>query len=189
MIRSLVTLAFCALATHAGAVDQNDRYAVKGPGKLKCGTFAALDPTHEHVRDAGVWLTGYFTAHNRLLRETYDLLPWQTPGTVLALAAQYCRAHPEAQLNDAAAELVGYMASRRVTEEAPGVVLRSGGSVTVVYAPIVEDIRDALREAGQDLGPDAEDLEAALKLYQQAQDLPVTGIPDQPTLLKLLADR
>lgn len=190
MVRSLVTvLTLWAIATQAGAVDQNDRYAVKGPGNLNCGTFADLDPGHEHVRDVGVWMAGYFTAYNRLIRDTYDMLPWQTPGTLLALAAQYCRANPEAKLNDAAVELVTYMSPRRMTEEAPGVVLRSGDSVTVLYAPIVQEVHDALTAAGLEVGPDAEDLEAALKAYQTAQGIPVSGIPDQATLLKLFSDR
>jgi hypothetical protein len=188
MIRQIaLTTAACACLTGpVQAGDEDGRYAVEGPGRLSCGDFNALPPSDAVRRDLAVWLTGYFTAHNRLLPKTFDLTPWQTPATVLAMVAQYCEAHPDRIAERAAQELVSHLAELRIQAEAPVLMQRAGDQVTVLYEEVVKSATAALGAAGFAVGPSEDGFAQAVRRFQKNNGLPETGTLDQATLALLL---
>jgi hypothetical protein len=168
------------------AADGNGSYAVEGPGRMTCADFAALSPDEPRARDVAVWLSGYMTAHNRLLTGTFDLTPWQTPGTLTGLLAQFCADNGDEVVETGATELVNYLADGRLRDRADAVAVKHDGKVTMIYAPLLAEVHARLAATGYPSeGPDK--LPEALQGYQKANGLTPTGLPDQPTLLKLMA--
>lgn len=188
MIRSgTFAVAVCTgLAGPVLAADEEGRYAVEGPGRLTCSDLTALEPADPMRRDLAVWMTGYLTAHHRLLSETFDLTPWQTPGTVLAMVEQYCTANPEAIAERAAQELVSHLGLQRVESETPVLMQRAGDQVTLLYEGVIESATAALAAQGFAAEPGEEGLAGAVRGFQRSEGLAETGALDQATLARLL---
>jgi len=188
MIRqfALQVAIFAGLTGPAISSDSDSRYAVEGPGRLACSEFNTLAPTDVVHRDVGVWLTGYMTAHHRLLPQTFDLSPWQTPETLLGMLAQYCEANPKQVVERGAQELVSYLAPKRVQKEALPLMQRSGDTVTLLYEEVLDGAAEALDAAGFPIGSGEAALADSVLQFQKQQGLPETGALDQPTLARLL---
>lgn len=187
--RAILNAAVCAIAlaaTPALSVDRNGSFAVKGTGRVTCAALTEGDDAGR--RDAAIWLTGYLTAHNRLMQDTFDLATWQSPSALFALAQQYCRANPDANLERAAAELVGFLARTRLKDQSEGVVFEHEGQVTVLYATVAEQAAQRLRNQGYEVGAAPGDFHVPLLAFQKDRGLPQTGIPDQRTLALLFQD-
>jgi len=188
MIRTgTLAIAVCTgLSGPVLAADGEGRYAVEGPGRLTCADFNALEPDDPLRRDLAVWLSGYMTAHHRLLPETFDLTPWQNPATMLAMVAQYCQANPDRIAERAAQELVSFLAPRRIRTETPALMQRAGDQVTLLYQEVLDKAAAALGEAGFPVTAGEDGLANAVRGYQQREGLPETGALDQSTLARLL---
>lgn len=179
----------CAIALTAplpAAAQQEQLYVVEGPGRMACSDFSGLDPAGDQARGVAAWLTGYMTAHQRLMSDVFDLTPWQTVPVLLSLLRQYCDANGEAKVEEGAQQLVAYLRPGALTEPAKVVAVGSGKNVVLLYAPVVAEVRKKLSEAGHRAGPSMEELADALRAYQAENDLPQTGLPDQSTLVTLL---
>jgi hypothetical protein len=161
-------------------------YVVEGPGRATCADFVAWAPGGEERRLGAAWLTGYMTAHHRLMPGVFDLTAWQTPALLMGLMEQYCTSNPDAIVERGAQELVAYLTPRALTEEAELVAVRNGSAVVLVYRPVLTQVRDGLEGAGFAAASDEAGLIAALTAYQTAQGLEPTGLPDQATLARLL---
>ena len=184
--RAFIILVCTGLSGPVFAGDGEGRYAVEGPGRLSCADLTALPPDDPVRRDLAVWLSGYMTAHHRLLPETFDLTPWQTPNTLMAMVAQYCQANPSQITERAAQELVSFLAPHRVQTETPALVQRSGDQVTVLYQEVLDRAVAALAGAGFPVAAGADGLTQAVGQFQNREALPVTGALDQATLAILL---
>ena len=172
-------------AQDAAAVGQP--YVVEGPGRAACSTYVDQDPAGDARRLTAAWLTGYLTAHHRLIPDVFDLSAWQSPAVLLSLLTQYCAANPDQIVEKGAQELVGYLLPRALTEPAEVIAFETPeGQGVLIYVPVVAQLRTALTEAGHPSGPDVPDIIAALRAYQEASGLDSTGLPDQPTLARLL---
>lgn len=159
---------------------------VEGPGRMACSDYSALDPASDEARGVAAWLTGYMTAHQRLMPDIFDLTPWQTVPVLLSLLRQYCGANGEAKVEKGAQQLVAYLRPGALTEPAKVVAVGSGKNVVLLYVPVVAEVRRKLAEAGHQAGPSMEEFADALRAYQAEKNLPQTGLPDQPTLVTLL---
>lgn len=159
---------------------------MEGPGRMACSDFSGLDPASDESRGVAAWLTGYMTAHQRLMPDIFDLTPWQTVPVLLSLLRQYCDANGEAKVEEGAQQLVAYLRPGALTGPAKVVAVGSGKNVVLLYAPVVAEVRKKLAEAGHRAGPSMDDLSDALRTYQAEKNLPQTGLPDQSTLVTLL---
>ena len=168
-----------------GAADAEGLFVVEGPGRLSCAELAG-EPDPATVARTAAWLSGYLSAHNQLLPETFDLTPWQTPATLLALVGQYCAANRDDSVSDAAQHLVRFLAPGRLTAREEAVSVPSGGASVVLYASVVAQARVALAEAGYPAGETLEALAGAVRAFQAAEGLSPTGLLDQATLGRLL---
>ncbi|TDL89070.1 hypothetical protein [Meridianimarinicoccus aquatilis] len=181
---SALTLLLSMLAQSASA--QEMPYVVEGPGRASCAAFTEWEPEGLQRQLSAAWLTGYLTAHNRFMPDIFDLTAWQSPGLLLGLLEQYCAAHPEEIVERGAQELIAYLLPRALTDEADLVTLQNDGSVVFVYRPVLAQVRAALAAAGYAPGSGETGLSDALAAYQMAEQLEQTGLPDQPTLSRLL---
>ena len=169
------------------AADSEGRYAIEGPGRTICADFTADADTKDIRRDVAIWLSGYITAHNRLLGDTFDITPWQSSPALLSLTRQFCLANPDATVEVAAQQLMSYLAPDRLTESSDLVAQGSGNQTTVLYAEVVSQARGRLRAAGFDPGNTPAALAEAVKAYQRSLGTDPSGILDQATLARLFA--
>lgn len=170
---------------NANATTGEQSYAVEGPGRMGCSAFTALAPDDRRNGAVLLWLTGYLTAHHKLLGDVFDLSPWQTPEVLLSLVRQYCSAHQDAIVEQGARELVLFLGPDAERTESKVVEWRNGDDLVLLYETTVQKIRDALSVAGHSPGETSDDLVSALSAYQASNGIAVTGLPDQATMLKL----
>ncbi len=180
-------LAAMLAATPLAAADPEGRYAVEGVGARPCSDLirAQAEDPQLVVAFAG-WTAGFLTALNVTQPGTYDLTPFEPTEFVLAKLAKYCEANPQEPFVNAMGRYAAAQGPRRLVEYSPLVRVQSGTHGVFIYASLLEDVRARLIaegltppvEAGSFDGRFAE----ALGRFQQAQGLPVSGLPDLATL-------
>ena len=180
-----ILAASLSFATPAVAADANGQFVIEGPGRLPCEAFIAPDVTDQVRRDVASWMAGYMTAQHYLLASTFDLTPWQSPSTVGALLAQFCRANPDKVVGDGALELVRFLIPNRLQQQTEVVSIPNGSDVTILYLTVVQEARRALQELGYSAGESSEELAESVRAFQTDKGLAVSGSLDQPTLLRL----
>ncbi len=186
----LCTAAHVAVVVLLGpAMAQNSEghtYVIEGPGKTECAQFSSYEGSDNRVRDVASWLSGYLTAHHRLSADIFDLSPWQTPGVLVGLLRQYCDANPDSYVEEGAQDLVEYLTPRALRAPSEVVAMRKAEELVLLYEAVLRQVRTALSQAGFAPGTSEVGLAEALEAYQSSESLPVTGLPDQATLARLL---
>ncbi len=181
-------MAALLLAGPASAADVEGRFSIEGVGKMACARFAEVhDADAPEIGAVAAWVDGYVTAHNRLMRETFDLTPWQTSRVVLAQLGQYCVANPDASLEAGASELIAYLGADRLRMAEDIVGLSNGRNAVFAYASVIASVESALGDRGHPIGSGENATSKALEAFQRAQRMEVTGLPDQNTLLRLFS--
>ncbi|MEM1074211.1 MAG: hypothetical protein AAGI36_07130 [Pseudomonadota bacterium] len=167
------------------AADAQGRYAVEGTGRLICKDMVAASGNVQTMRDLAAWMTGYMTAHNRLVPDTFDLTPWQTPGAQVFLVNQYCQSNPEDTVEQAAKNLVAFLVDDRLVTASTPVSQGVGSQITLIYPEVMEQAISALVEAGHTPSSGNEGLAAAIRAYQADVGITQSGLFDQSTLARL----
>lgn len=189
--RPLLIALILAWTMPAKAADADGNFVIKGAGTASCASLieakAARDGRYSSI--AG-WLDGYLTAQNELRAGTFDLAPWQQTELLLAALAGWCRSRPQDTLHTAVFRLVESLQSGRLAERSALVTIGDDSSQVVVYSAVWERVQQRLKLRGFYDGDitGVEDARSrdALRAFQAARELPVTGLPDQPTLAQLL---
>ena len=203
----ILGLAALVLAVPASAADPSGRFNVRGAGSMRCdavsAAFAARDTRSVQIVD---WLMGYTTAWNRLNQGTFDALPGEDGRDLAGLALALCRSNPTVNLETAASTGLRLLAPLQATRDGPLVsfpVPAPAGAKpgTPAAAPrairlhpeavrIVERKLKALgRYQAAESGTASPALLAALSGFQRAEKLSPTGLPDTPTLIRLMQAR
>lgn len=189
-----VGAALTLLAAGAEAADGQGRSAVHGIGGLKCQRFIELcsgqdDQCAQVVERISYWVSGYVTAANAASKNTYDLLPWQQPEVVADAAYSRCRARPDASLASAIAEVVGIFSQQRIQTAQDRVEIGEGQRKVRLYRETVRQMQEGLIRGGYLKGKAdgvyGPGTKAALEAFQKAQNIEVTSLPDQRTLVQL----
>lgn len=175
------------------ALDDNQAYAIKGAGIASCSKFlesmAGVDKAYFVY---GGWLEGYFTASNKYLPKTYDIVPWQSTQLMLKTVESVCKQSPEMTLNNVVQMLVTDLASQRITMGTKFVRLGEGYS-NVFQEEVVIRIKKALTDRGfysGELSAEYTDsVKSALREYQKSVGQEETGMPNQATLFLLFQPR
>lgn len=135
-----------------------------------------------------VWLTGYISAANAFIDDTYDLVTWQTDGILANLLARSCAQNPEQPIAAAANGVVQVLGSSRLTTAQQLTKIEVGEQQGLLYPSVVREIQQKLSEAGQSLVVDGDfgpGTAAAIRGFQKSKGLPENGFPDSATLIAL----
>ncbi len=189
-LAALVAL-MLALPGTTPAADTDGHFMVRGAGRVACSDFlvARAAAGRDYVSIAG-WLEGYLTHYNEAVASTFDIAPWQDTELLLAALANWCRMNPDGNLHQGAFGLARDLHRNRLSLRSGIVAAGDGEHAVALYAAIVRRLEHRLARHGHLAGePDEhfdEQTSAALRAFQQAEGLPVTGLPDQLTLARLL---
>lgn len=107
----------CVAATRSGAVDNNNRYSVRGLGTTTCSKYLETrNLNNDESEDFVHWFTGFLTAYNLLEPDTYDIAPaaqYNSAG-LLRFLDLYCGQSPTKRISDAAVGFVRAVHEKRV---------------------------------------------------------------------------
>jgi hypothetical protein len=192
----LLTGALVAAATapaHVGAADSSGHFALRGVGLATCEQFLqAAEERQENVLLAGGWLEGYMTAINQLMPETFDIAPWQNTDTILALVKHNCERNKDQRFFMVVSAMVEFLAENRLREQTERILAETDEHRVTIYVDILKNVQQTLIDKGllegSADGQFGARTRAALKAYQEKENIQVTGLPDQVTLWRLLSD-
>ncbi len=183
------------------AADANKRYALKGIGLASCATYAETgnknpktnkEKSRNLLRRAAFhgWLYGYLSAVNRFEKRTYDVVSWQSRRVLHGMLTAYCRKNPKQRFFMAVNILTEVLKRDRVRTRSPIIAVESGQGKTRIYREVVRRVQKALARlgyyAGSIDGRFGPNTRLGIEAYQQKENIKVTGIPDQRTLVRLL---
>lgn len=179
------------LSGPAQAADEEGSFAVKGAGLQNCKGFQAT--FDQGSPDLGIyvgWVEGYATALNQANDGIFDIVPWQTGETLMRLLWVSCEAlGPETKLIAATVGMLQSLAGNRVAQTSQVVRFHNGERSVLLYEEILRRAHLRLSDLGYDLPSDSAQMTnvsvQAFKDFQIQQGIPVTGLPDQETLIKL----
>lgn len=173
------------------AADAENRFAIKGAGVAKCSAYVqAFDSRSNDAYIFAGWITGYITALNQNTPKTFDFAPWQTTDVLMILLRDLCGRNPDQQVYRVAGGLVQIMARDRLETMSEPVQMENGEHKTTLLKDVVRRVQERLKEEGVYKGAADGSYGAgtrkALEAFQTQQTLPVTGIADTQTLLRLM---
>jgi len=176
----------------AFASDPSGHFALHGVGAQTCAQY--LDEVKKNDTSTNnlilSWMMGYMTARNRLAANTYDVTPAMPGEAIMQMTNNICQKSPDARVETAMDALFKGLAPARVTVDSPFLDLQSGDARFKVRRETFIAVQDALRKkklyTGRTEDKMTPAIEAALKAYQKDQKLPENGLPDAPTVIRLL---
>ncbi len=178
----------------ARAADAKHLFAVHGVGALSCGDVtAALLKGDVAIRGTILsWLMGYVSAMNRIQPDTYDVSPVQVPEAMIDMVVGVCQRDASARVETAAYSVFHTLSSAALSTESPEVQVTTNGRTTMLRKDTLIALQKYLiaekflrGEADGSFGPTTQ---AALADFQKKQNLPQTGLPDPPTIVRALVE-
>jgi hypothetical protein len=175
------------------AADESGNFALRGFGAQTCSAAVeTLNNDPQAAAPAVAWMLGYSTAFNRIQSGTFDVSPLADATSFFRLVINICGRTPDTLVETVAFDVLRTLAAARVTKSSPMVETKSGEAVAQVRQATLLLMQQRLVELGllngQPDGAYGGRTEAALKAFQQAQSLPVTGVADAPTIVRLLVE-
>lgn len=190
----IVAAAIALMPAVAFAADSHHDFAVRGIGALQCSGYLNFDEKSVVYRNMAVenWLLGYLSAENRLTPDTYDIMALQDPAVFPNAIAVLCKDNPKLTVESVVASLVTQLEPIKVGRNSPILELSAGKYKTAIRQSTLMLVENALREKkyyrGRDEGKFNPELQHALEKFQKEQSLPVTGLPDSDTIVRLLIE-
>lgn len=173
------------------AADSEGLYAIRGAGLGTCEQYIQEREAESPVYYLFVgWVEGYLTAVNRHLEGTYDVASWESTDILAAYLAEHCQQNLEQPFHVAVLGMQQALGSDRLEERSPRVEASAGERRVVIYQETLKRAQARLAELGHYDGPldgvYGPGTRKAFEVYQEQSGLTVTGLPDQPTLFRLL---
>jgi hypothetical protein len=176
----------------AQAADSDSKFAIKGAGAVPCSAYVEAR-TRRLLDRLGAfegWLHGYLSAYNRSEAQTYDIVAWQGNAFLLGVLENYCKQNPDHRFELAVSGLINALRPDRITAQSDMVQITTGDASRTIYKEVVLRLQKALTQkkmfSGKADGRFGEDTKKGIEAFQKSQNIPVTGFPDQRTLLALL---
>lgn len=178
----------------AAASDPKGSYAIRGIGSQECQTLLQeLEKDKNGSLSVASWILGYMTAANRYEPTTFDISPVTDVRALTNIALALCQKNPKARLETVLNDMLRAMARARVQADSPLVEMKSGNATAVVRQEVLLAIQQRLNQRGllkaKPDGSYGPQTDAALKEYQKAEKLPVTGVADAATVLRILVEQ
>lgn len=192
-------LAFLALlavlvptALPAAAATADGRYAVKEAGAASCEQFVQERERQSpaYLQFIG-WIAGYLTGHNRFTPDTFDLAPWESMGLMDEFLARLCSENRDKPFIAAVDFMIAQLMPTKLSEPSDPVEAKVGDKSVRLYKEVLRRAQVRLQEKGLYKGaPDGafgDGTRKAIEAFQKQANIPVTGVPDQITLLRLFS--
>jgi hypothetical protein len=193
---ALATAASLLVAAQAPAqaADAKGNFALRGVGSQACkDMLGELEKTPAMAPITASWLLGYMSATNRYEPNTFDISPVTDPQAMFNIVVALCKAHPDARVQGVANDTLAALGKARVKADSPIVDTKSGKATAQIRQETLLLVQQKLNERGllkaKPDGSYGPQTEAALKSFQAAEKLPVTGVPDAPTVIRLLVEQ
>lgn len=173
--------------------DGKGNFAVHGLGAQTCQILLEeLKADKAAPALAESWLMGYVTAVNRLDTETYDALPLLDSNVLLTIVVNICQKHPDNLVETIAKEIINTLSNARSKHESPILEVTNDGKSVHVRVDTLIDMQRKLDQMGY-LKTSAdgiynESTKEAISKFQREEKLSINGIPDAPTIIRLLVE-
>ena len=135
---------------------------------------------------------GYLSAANALSEQTYDLVPWQSDKVMLHSIAKVCAKHKEKRFGEIMRRLVQSLKAQRLTEYSD-LLKVPGEGVAPIYREVVFRLQTQLKALGHYAAEPSSQYDdttiAAMRAFQTAEGLAVTGHADQESIRRLFYPR
>lgn len=193
--RALVVIGAALMAPIASASDADGNYAIRGPGSSSCEAYteAFAEEDVAAVQSYAAWIDGYRTSRSRVADETYDVLPFEQPGSVASILRGVCEQNPEILLETAMHGVLELFEPVRQARDSEIRELERDGNTVRIREETLREVQRQLAE--RDLydfeidgayGPGTAN---GLAQFQAQAGLAETGLPDSDTLLALFLGR
>ncbi|MGE0151570.1 MAG: peptidoglycan-binding protein [Reyranellaceae bacterium] len=194
LVALLVAAVVLGGAGPALAVDAKGSYSVRGIGSQSCETaVASAEKDANAAASLASWMLGYLSAANRYEQETFDLVPVTDARAMASVLVALCRKAPKSPVENVLVEMLRAMARARLRADSPLVETKSGNAAATVRQEVLLSMQQRLNQRGllkaKADGTYGPQTEAAFKEYQKAEKLPVTGVADAATVLRMLVEQ
>jgi hypothetical protein len=199
-MRRLLTIAAAACAAAlltmpaARASDAKGDFAIRGIGAQSCKQL--IEALQKKDATTGLstaeWLMGYLTAINLMTPDTFDAVPVVDAPPLVSLVVGNCEKTQDARIADVVNGVMKAFAPAKIKSSSPVVQAREGDSLVEIRAATLAAMQSRLVDLGYFKGKPNGAFNsatgAALRAYQKDQKLPVTGLPEAETLVRLLIE-
>ena len=191
----LPAFALLVISTSASARSVDGSFAIKDFGAHQCSQYVTqIKSNNESQANRYVgWIAGYFSAINEVSPETFDYLSWQNLRTLSLMLLNHCQQNPQERFATAVVRLKNTLKKQRLLAPSPMVKIPANNNFIYIYQESLRQAQRQLIQAGYNPGKAdglfGQTTAAALKQFQSKNKLPVTGLPDQPTLHLLMRNQ
>lgn len=190
-LRWLIVCGILFNATAAFGADSDNKFAMKGAGFLPCQLYVKARESKTNVYYmVGGWLEGYISAHNRYVKDTFDITSFETLELLLTVIETHCQNNPNHRLYAVVDSMMKQFSSDRIQSNSPKVKIVEGERKTTLYRETIRRIQTKLTELGlykdEIDGRYTDATRSAVIAFQADLDFEKTGFPDQTTLWRLL---
>lgn len=171
------------------AANDDGSFAIKGIGSSTSSRYLDLMEAGESeaVFQFGGWMNGYISASNEFQRDTFDLVSFEEPDTILIYVTKYCRAYPSHRFMFAVKAILKSFSNNRVKQNSKMITF-PGQSNLKLYEETIDWVAGELKRKGfiEVSSPSLKDIQKALLKFQIEQRIDGKGEPTQQTLIALL---
>jgi peptidoglycan hydrolase-like protein with peptidoglycan-binding domain len=176
------------------AADPKGNFAVYGLGVQSCEALkAAADHDATITRRAlSSWVMGYLSALNRLQADTFDVSPVSVGKALSEMVLAVCTTNLSARVEAVAFAVLRQLSVARQANESPLLEVRNGNVATAIRKDVLVSVQAELIKLklldGTADGAYGDKSRHAVEEFQKAQKLPVTGVPDAATIVRILVE-
>lgn len=186
----LLVIICMSYATQTLAATATGSFAIKGVGLMTCEQYKqSVDNLQVKYAVAG-WVDGYVTALNQLTTNTFDYAPWESNELLALIIQRHCTANPNNRVAGVVVSITRQLQRDRLEYESSLIPIYGDDGGLLIYEAVLLRAQQALAvnklylgEVGSGFNDETRE---ALRQFQQANELPVTGLPDPATLWRLL---
>lgn len=183
------SLLFALTSTSFATLNGVHDFAIKGAGAQSCTNFINSSTSNDDkLKLYGGWIEGYITSINMNSKDTYDVTSFQSSTLLLKLIYSICKKNSNQNFFSAANQVILALGPTRLTKKSRIMAFKYRDKVVLVNETIIVKMKSKLRDMGYSISNESEltgeDVKSLLK-YQANYKLPLTGLPDESTLMTL----
>jgi peptidoglycan hydrolase-like protein with peptidoglycan-binding domain len=187
-----VVWAVTAVASFAQADTEIGSFSARGTGAQICTTVTAAFQANAPIaqNEVASWLSGYISHMNRTTEDYFDVSPVQDTGHLALVVNAACTQNPDSLLEGIAWTVISALRPLASKTETNLVTVQNDlGSITLRSDVLLEMqkilVNEGVLDANQADGQYGQNTNNALRTYQEANGLSVTGLPEAFTLLSI----